>query len=286
MPIPTPSMSTRSNTIKPAQPAQIAALWFGIQLIWGAVLGISLQARCVAACAELGARHVRFDHDGRRARCGNRAARRRSALRSSAPGRQRTQWILSCRRASRRGCRDRVLPCAERAGRCSRVRRAATCAQHDHRSVSGDRARYDAAVALWRCLRMAGGICRRGQRVRRGAGSAARRGAVARGCARDRAASRGGDHARASAWRRVAAVAAARTGPVTRTLVNLFISRAFVFLGLLYDAGLFVFLRCVGVAAALCARRQRAQAELCILDIYDRERTRRRAGRASGGSHR
>ncbi len=47
MPTPTPSMSTRSNTTKPARPAQIAALWFGIQLIWGAVLGISLQARCV-----------------------------------------------------------------------------------------------------------------------------------------------------------------------------------------------------------------------------------------------
>lgn len=41
------SMATRSNTPNAAQPAQIAALWFGVQLIWGAVLGISLQARCV-----------------------------------------------------------------------------------------------------------------------------------------------------------------------------------------------------------------------------------------------
>ena len=40
-------MSTRSNTPRAAQPAQIAALWFGIQLVWGAVLGISLQARWV-----------------------------------------------------------------------------------------------------------------------------------------------------------------------------------------------------------------------------------------------
>ncbi len=42
-----PSMSTHSNTSKQAQPAPVAALWFGVQLIWGAVLGISLQARFV-----------------------------------------------------------------------------------------------------------------------------------------------------------------------------------------------------------------------------------------------
>jgi MFS family permease len=29
------------------KPARITALWFGVQLIWGAVLGISLQARCL-----------------------------------------------------------------------------------------------------------------------------------------------------------------------------------------------------------------------------------------------
>ncbi|HTZ54890.1 MAG TPA: MFS transporter [Candidatus Acidoferrum sp.] len=40
-------MSTRSSAPSRAQPAQIAALWFGVQLIWGAVLGISLQARCL-----------------------------------------------------------------------------------------------------------------------------------------------------------------------------------------------------------------------------------------------
>lgn len=45
-PIPTRNMSTRSRTTSQAQPAQVAALWFGVQLIWGAVLGISLQARC------------------------------------------------------------------------------------------------------------------------------------------------------------------------------------------------------------------------------------------------
>jgi MFS family permease len=45
-PIPTRSMSTRSRTTSQAQPAQVAALWFGVQLVWGAVLGISLQARC------------------------------------------------------------------------------------------------------------------------------------------------------------------------------------------------------------------------------------------------
>jgi MFS family permease len=39
-------MSTQSIGRKQAHPAQIAALWFGVQLIWGAVLGISLQARC------------------------------------------------------------------------------------------------------------------------------------------------------------------------------------------------------------------------------------------------
>lgn len=39
-------MFTRSSTPSQAQPARIAALWFGVQLVWGAVLGISLQARC------------------------------------------------------------------------------------------------------------------------------------------------------------------------------------------------------------------------------------------------
>jgi MFS family permease len=38
-------MLTRSSTPSRAQPARVAALWFGVQLIWGAVLGISLQAR-------------------------------------------------------------------------------------------------------------------------------------------------------------------------------------------------------------------------------------------------
>jgi MFS family permease len=40
-------MRMRSSTRKEAQAARITALWFGVQLIWGAVLGISLQARCV-----------------------------------------------------------------------------------------------------------------------------------------------------------------------------------------------------------------------------------------------
>jgi MFS family permease len=35
----------RSRTIDPSAPA-MSALWFGIQLTWGAVLGIALQARC------------------------------------------------------------------------------------------------------------------------------------------------------------------------------------------------------------------------------------------------
>ncbi|MGA7569854.1 MAG: MFS transporter [Candidatus Aquilonibacter sp.] len=35
----------QSTTSKESKPARITALWFGVQLIWGAVLGISLQAR-------------------------------------------------------------------------------------------------------------------------------------------------------------------------------------------------------------------------------------------------
>ncbi len=38
-------MSTRLQTTKTANPLQISLLWFGIQLAWGAVLGLSLQAR-------------------------------------------------------------------------------------------------------------------------------------------------------------------------------------------------------------------------------------------------
>lgn len=38
---------TRAIAGKPSA-ARLAAYWFGIQLVWGAVLGISLQARCVA----------------------------------------------------------------------------------------------------------------------------------------------------------------------------------------------------------------------------------------------
>ncbi|MGC2129935.1 MAG: MFS transporter [Candidatus Aquilonibacter sp.] len=33
--------------LKEPKPARVTALWFGVQLIWGAVLGISLQARCL-----------------------------------------------------------------------------------------------------------------------------------------------------------------------------------------------------------------------------------------------
>lgn len=38
----------RSSTSSRPQPARLAALWLGVQLVWGAVLGISLQARCSA----------------------------------------------------------------------------------------------------------------------------------------------------------------------------------------------------------------------------------------------
>jgi MFS family permease len=38
-------MPTRSRTSE-ASPPRVAALWFGIQLAWGAILGIALQARC------------------------------------------------------------------------------------------------------------------------------------------------------------------------------------------------------------------------------------------------
>ncbi len=40
------STGTRARTGNAAAP-KLAAYWFGIQLVWGAVLGISLQARCV-----------------------------------------------------------------------------------------------------------------------------------------------------------------------------------------------------------------------------------------------
>ena len=40
-----------------ASPARLSALWFGIQLVWGAILGIALQARCaeLAGAASIGA---------------------------------------------------------------------------------------------------------------------------------------------------------------------------------------------------------------------------------------
>jgi MFS family permease len=45
--------ATQSST-RNASPARIGALWFGVQAIWGAVLGISLQARC----AQLAPQHA------------------------------------------------------------------------------------------------------------------------------------------------------------------------------------------------------------------------------------
>lgn len=45
MPIRMTITSTPPNARKASPPA-IAALWFGVQLVWGAVLGIALQARC------------------------------------------------------------------------------------------------------------------------------------------------------------------------------------------------------------------------------------------------
>ncbi len=47
MPTQRPNMRMRSSTRSDAHPARVTALWFGVQLIWGAVLGISLQARYV-----------------------------------------------------------------------------------------------------------------------------------------------------------------------------------------------------------------------------------------------
>jgi MFS family permease len=47
MPIPLATTPMRSSTPNQVSPARVTALWFGVQLIWGAVLGISLQARCV-----------------------------------------------------------------------------------------------------------------------------------------------------------------------------------------------------------------------------------------------
>lgn len=45
MPIPSTIIDTPANTHSAAKPARLALLWFGVQLAWGAVLGISLQAR-------------------------------------------------------------------------------------------------------------------------------------------------------------------------------------------------------------------------------------------------
>lgn len=54
MRIPKTITPTQSNARKASAPA-VAALWFGIQLVWGAVLGIALQARCaqLAGSSEL-----------------------------------------------------------------------------------------------------------------------------------------------------------------------------------------------------------------------------------------
>ncbi len=47
------NIGMRANARRP-EPARLAAMWFGIQLVWGAILGISLQARCT----ELAAAHA------------------------------------------------------------------------------------------------------------------------------------------------------------------------------------------------------------------------------------
>ncbi|MHB8146000.1 MAG: MFS transporter, partial [Vulcanimicrobiaceae bacterium] len=52
MPIPTTSITMRVRIAERASPMRLAALWFGIQSVWGAVLGISLQARCLALAGD------------------------------------------------------------------------------------------------------------------------------------------------------------------------------------------------------------------------------------------
>jgi len=47
MPTLPPTTRMRSSTHSDSQPARVTALWFGIQLVWGAVLAISLQARYI-----------------------------------------------------------------------------------------------------------------------------------------------------------------------------------------------------------------------------------------------
>lgn len=47
MPIRRSNIRMQSIVPKEASAARVSALWFGVQLIWGAVLGISLQARCL-----------------------------------------------------------------------------------------------------------------------------------------------------------------------------------------------------------------------------------------------
>jgi MFS family permease len=47
MPTRLPNMRMHSSMRNETRPARVTALWFGVQLIWGAVLGITLQARCV-----------------------------------------------------------------------------------------------------------------------------------------------------------------------------------------------------------------------------------------------
>ncbi len=47
MPTRRPNTPMQSTAPKEPKPARVTALWFGVQLIWGAVLGISLQARCL-----------------------------------------------------------------------------------------------------------------------------------------------------------------------------------------------------------------------------------------------
>ena len=118
-------------------------LWFGVQLIWGAVLGISLQARCTQLAG--GSSLITFaiiSASGAFAAAITQLVV--GPLSDVCVAGTRSQRILRRRCDSRtrwRFSRFTRAPSVERAAGV--VRRAADLAQRHHRSVSGDHSRYD-----------------------------------------------------------------------------------------------------------------------------------------------
>ena len=255
----------QSTTSKESKPARITALWFGVQLIWGAVLGISLQARYLQltsgsslelfgwiSASGAGAAAITQLVVGPISDAMRRRGRGRGAFYAAGALLGAVAILAFYASSSLYGLLGSFVA----------LQIALNVIIGPYQAIIS---RSDSAAALRRSVRVACGYGQRRQCVRRDSRDVARRYAAPWSRACGRTARIGFDHDTLSAGVSRSYRSAPQPHLLTnRTLVDLFVSRAFVYLGFYIDPLVSLFLRRVDLAARFALDATRTTG-LCVL---------------------